>query len=517
MASMSAKRSPAASRFAELDPYRACDAQQGHHERRRCGAASRPARTGARSRPARTRTPRARARISPLATWREADGGLVGELDDAARASAPSAARSTSIPPRGSRSSSPEVTTPSALAAVAAVRRARDQPRRVARARHRRHPARPHGTARARPRPRRRRDRRARRSRRRRALGVRRRQGRPRARSLREIESPGLKGLYCDPPHRSSTARPRSPSRCRRRSSSTPVTATASRCAARATTTIRLRRCSRAPRCASTSSRCSRSRGSPMTSPTRPSYEGRRVRELDRWEEQLHAAYRGSADHPVFVALADTADRFALPITEFTELMSGFRTDLERRRYATFDELRGYTRQAAEPRRPALAVHRRLSRARAPRVRRGSRVGDRGRTARRRTSRRIGSAAASIVPAQDLRHFGVDRGRHRVAPRLAGGREPRALRGRTHARVVRAVAAAGRCGRRRPRRRARADVARRHANPRQDRGRRTAVVRTAPSARPARQGARRRARARVARRDIAPRTLHLVQRAMQKR
>lgn len=81
-------------------------------------------------------------------------------------------------------------------------------------------------------------------------------------------------------------------------------------------------------------------------------YEGRRARELDRWEEQLHAAYRssgGQAQHPVFVALADTVDRFALPITEFSELLSGFRTDLERRRYATFDELRSYTRQAAEP------------------------------------------------------------------------------------------------------------------------------------------------------------------------
>jgi squalene synthase HpnC len=78
-------------------------------------------------------------------------------------------------------------------------------------------------------------------------------------------------------------------------------------------------------------------------------YEGRRARELDRWEEQLVDAYRGNAEHPVFVALADTADKFGLPITEFTELLSGFRTDLERRRYATFDELRAYTRQAAEP------------------------------------------------------------------------------------------------------------------------------------------------------------------------
>jgi squalene synthase HpnC len=80
-----------------------------------------------------------------------------------------------------------------------------------------------------------------------------------------------------------------------------------------------------------------------------PAYEGRRAGELDRWEEQLHAAYRGHADHPVFVALADTVDKFGLPITEFTELLSGFRTDLERRRYATFDELQSYTRQAAEP------------------------------------------------------------------------------------------------------------------------------------------------------------------------
>jgi hydroxysqualene synthase len=78
-------------------------------------------------------------------------------------------------------------------------------------------------------------------------------------------------------------------------------------------------------------------------------FEGRRTRELDRWEEQLHAAYRGHADHPVFVALADTVDKFGLPITEFKELLSGFRTDLERRRYATFDELLAYTRQAAEP------------------------------------------------------------------------------------------------------------------------------------------------------------------------
>jgi hydroxysqualene synthase len=81
-----------------------------------------------------------------------------------------------------------------------------------------------------------------------------------------------------------------------------------------------------------------------------PAYEGRRSRELDRWDERLHDAFHGHPpDHPVFVALADTVHRFDLPITEFTALLSGFRTDLEKRRYATFAELRSYTAQAAEP------------------------------------------------------------------------------------------------------------------------------------------------------------------------
>ena len=81
-----------------------------------------------------------------------------------------------------------------------------------------------------------------------------------------------------------------------------------------------------------------------------PAFEGRRARELDRWEELLHATYRGHPpEHPVFLALAETVKRFDLPITELTQLMSGFRTDLETRRYPTWNELRSYTRQSAEP------------------------------------------------------------------------------------------------------------------------------------------------------------------------
>jgi squalene synthase HpnC len=149
-----------------------------------------------------------------------------------------------------------------------------------------------------------------------------------------------------------------------------------------------------------------------------PSYEGRRVRELDRWEEQLHAAYRATAEHPVFVALAETADRFALPITEFTELMSGFRTDLERRRYATFDELRGYTRQAAEPIGRLLLY---IGGYRAPELH--AFAEDMATAiAVARLVQDIPSDWARgrvYVPAQDLRHFGVteaDIATRRVSP-----------------------------------------------------------------------------------------------------
>lgn len=80
------------------------------------------------------------------------------------------------------------------------------------------------------------------------------------------------------------------------------------------------------------------------------SYAGRRALELDRWEAMLEACYHGEVpDHPVFVALEDTIATFDLPITPFSSLLAGFRTDLETSRYATFADLRGYTACAAEP------------------------------------------------------------------------------------------------------------------------------------------------------------------------
>lgn len=81
-----------------------------------------------------------------------------------------------------------------------------------------------------------------------------------------------------------------------------------------------------------------------------PRYAGRRHVELDAWEDQLRAVYFDEAPtHPVFVALADTIDRFDLPITEFSALLHGFRVDVDSDGYESFENLRAYTMLAAAP------------------------------------------------------------------------------------------------------------------------------------------------------------------------
>jgi squalene synthase HpnC len=80
-----------------------------------------------------------------------------------------------------------------------------------------------------------------------------------------------------------------------------------------------------------------------------PEYEGRRQAELDRWDDQLQRAWHGDADHPIFVALADTADKFELPITPLQDILNAFHMDLTTRRYPTWKSLEGYMRLSAAP------------------------------------------------------------------------------------------------------------------------------------------------------------------------
>ena len=74
-----------------------------------------------------------------------------------------------------------------------------------------------------------------------------------------------------------------------------------------------------------------------------------RLARLDAWEWALEEAYRGRPTEPVFVALADTAARFAIPIAPFRRLLRAFRSDVDFRPFATFEDLRAYCRDSADP------------------------------------------------------------------------------------------------------------------------------------------------------------------------
>jgi squalene synthase HpnC len=70
---------------------------------------------------------------------------------------------------------------------------------------------------------------------------------------------------------------------------------------------------------------------------------------LDEWERELDAAYAGAPRHPVFVALADTAQRFDIPREPFVDLLRAFRSDLNFAGFDSIDDLLGYARYSANP------------------------------------------------------------------------------------------------------------------------------------------------------------------------
>ena len=70
---------------------------------------------------------------------------------------------------------------------------------------------------------------------------------------------------------------------------------------------------------------------------------------LDWWEKELRDCYAGNVRHPVFVALADTIRRFAIPIDPFIDLLVAFRQDQRVRFYDDLAQLTEYCRYSANP------------------------------------------------------------------------------------------------------------------------------------------------------------------------
>jgi squalene synthase HpnC len=155
-----------------------------------------------------------------------------------------------------------------------------------------------------------------------------------------------------------------------------------------------------------------------------PQYEGRRGAELDRWEDLLTRCFHGEAEHPVFVALADSVAKFDLPIAPFTDMLQAFRMDLGTRRHATFAELMAYVERAAQP------IGRLLLYVFGARDAERLRYGDDLATALALTSfwqdaRRDLARGRVYFPQEDLAHFGVSEAQLEAA--YGGGPQSRAL------------------------------------------------------------------------------------------
>jgi len=70
---------------------------------------------------------------------------------------------------------------------------------------------------------------------------------------------------------------------------------------------------------------------------------------LNLWGRELDACYEGNARHPVFVALAETIRKCAIPKEPFADLLVAFRQDQTVTRYQTMDDVLAYCRYSANP------------------------------------------------------------------------------------------------------------------------------------------------------------------------
>lgn len=78
-------------------------------------------------------------------------------------------------------------------------------------------------------------------------------------------------------------------------------------------------------------------------------FEGRRLELLSGWRRALDQAARGTAGHPVFIALGETLRRHPLPLALLHDLLSAFEQDVTVSRYETFDQVLAYCRLSANP------------------------------------------------------------------------------------------------------------------------------------------------------------------------
>jgi hydroxysqualene synthase len=74
-----------------------------------------------------------------------------------------------------------------------------------------------------------------------------------------------------------------------------------------------------------------------------------RMNNLNQWEQYLDECYNGNPTHRVFAALAETVERFQIPLELFQNLLAAFRADLTVKRYETYADVLAYCHNSANP------------------------------------------------------------------------------------------------------------------------------------------------------------------------
>jgi squalene synthase HpnC len=70
---------------------------------------------------------------------------------------------------------------------------------------------------------------------------------------------------------------------------------------------------------------------------------------LSWWRGELRAMYQCEARHPVMVALAETVERYRIPVGEFEALISAFEQDQSVTEYLSYEQLLDYCTRSANP------------------------------------------------------------------------------------------------------------------------------------------------------------------------
>ena len=73
------------------------------------------------------------------------------------------------------------------------------------------------------------------------------------------------------------------------------------------------------------------------------------AKSLDEFQQQLDATFEGSPPSNIFVALADTIERYRLSKQPFDDLLAAFQQDQHKHRYETRGELMEYCQCSADP------------------------------------------------------------------------------------------------------------------------------------------------------------------------